>query len=521
MQFACPTVVDVLVRARTTLLTALTGLALVGCATIRLDGNIDVCSAPSGEGMRASDPSSAVTDNLSVLVRTLQPPARGQAQIFPGLAEASVARPSTSRISDEITSDDIVRGHAFVTEQLRRQLAARLANPADASATDTPSLLPWLYEVPGPEFALRQRSREANEAREQLNALWGRSPGLSSKARSIRRTDRAGPYQIDESFGTFSREDAEVVRRLGQTLIAGGYDALVLGTAGKLSLLLDTSGKSLYALADEEVRAQQLLQQLNTSRFISVYARAYFRGGHLFQASLDLDDLVKGFGDRIKASLPNLTDAQKQVLDNELKNLFKRGCSSGQDITQCLLSKPLGKESFVTRAGQTVQFSGVTLTFGDQGRLSPTLQYPKGEELASQLVRVFFEAIYDSHGIIVPAVSSSTVCVEKLWPSEFCLHDVPSAEAGAKTATPTKSQRVAWVDSYANQVEAVVTAATAELIRGGAWVALNNEAVARAVETTAGVNSRKIAEKVLWNLQTQCGEQAGIVNPGAVRISVR
>ena len=136
-------------------------------------------------------------------------------------------------------------------------------------------------------------------------------------------------------------------------------------------------------------------------------------------------------------------------------------------------------------------------------------------------MRVFFEAIYDSHGIIVPAVSSSTVCVEKLWPSEFCLHDVPSAEAGAKTATPTKSQRVAWVDSYANQVEAVVTAATAELIRGGAWVALNNEAVARAVETTAGVNSRKIAEKVLWNLQTQCGEQAGIVNPGAVRISVR
>jgi hypothetical protein len=241
----------------------------------------------------------------------------------------------------------------------------------------------------------------------------------------------------------------------------------------------------------------------------------------LFQASLDLDELVKAFGDRIKASLPNLTDAQKKLLDDELKNLFQRGCSWEQDTTECLLSRPLGKESFVTRAGQTVQFSGVTLTFGARGKLAPTLQYPKAEEIAPQLVRVFFEAVYDSHGIIVPAVSSSTVCAEKLWPSEFCLPEDTRNSSKTKPETPTQSQRVAWVDNYANQVEAVVTGAAAELIRGGAWIALNNEAVARAVETTAGVNGRKIAEKILWNLQTQCAEQDGVANPGALRISVR
>ena len=62
--------------------------------------------------------------------------------------------------------------------------------------------------------------------------------------------------------------------------------------------------------------------------------------------------------------------------------------------------------------------------------------------------------------------------------------------------------------------------AAAQLIRGGGWIALNNEAVARAIEMTAGVNGRRIAEKVLRNLQSQCADQVGS-NPGAVRISVR
>jgi len=499
---------------------ALISLALAGCATIKLDGSINVCAAPSGQNARVGESLASPTDNLSVLARTLHPAPGQRAKAPAGLLAASLGRPSTSRIADEITSADIVRGHAFVTEQLRRELAAKVADPAGASAADLPTLLPWLYEVPGPESALLQRVKEANDARQQIDALWSRSPGLSSHARSITLVDGRGPYQMEESFGVFSRDDAEMARRLGETLIAGGYDALALGTAGKLSTLLGT--KALDALgAEDQARAQQLLQQLNTSRFISVYARAYFRGGHLFQASLDVDDLVKTFGDRIKASLPNLTDAQKKALDNELATLFKRGCSSEQDSTQCLLSKPLGKESFVTRAGQAVQFSGVTVTFGAQGKLSPTLQYPRAEEIAPQLVRVFFEAVYDSHGIIVPAVSSSTVCAERLWPSEFCLPDDPGGGGKATNATPTNNQRVAWVDSYANQVEAVVTGAAAQLVRGGGWIALNNEAVARAIETTAGVNGRKIAEKVLWNLQSQCADQVGVANPGAVRISVR
>src|SRR3982750_1560644 len=137
-------------------------VALAGCASIKLDGNINVCTAPGGDSVKAVGASPDRTDNLSIVVRALQPVSKDEQKTFPGLVAASVNRPSTSRISDEITSEDIAEGRAFLTNQVRMQLAAKLAKPARPSEPDPPTLLPWLYEVAAADFALRQRAKEAN-----------------------------------------------------------------------------------------------------------------------------------------------------------------------------------------------------------------------------------------------------------------------------------------------------------------------------------------------------------------------
>ncbi|WP_454743991.1 hypothetical protein [Cupriavidus necator] len=166
----------------------------------------------------------------------------------------------------------------------------------------------------------------------------------------------------------------------------------------------------------------------------------------------------------------------------------------------------------------------MTAAFGTQGTLGPTLQYPKSEEIAPQLMRVLLEAIYDSHGLVVPAISSSTACTSPpLYPKQYCLGpDDMKAQGLAHSldagTTPTTAERVKWVDEYANRFEAIVTALTSQLIRGGGWASLNNETVAKTVETMAGVNSRKVGEKALWKIQSEC--EAGI-DPGALALSIR
>ncbi|MNC82289.1 hypothetical protein D3C75_1357400 [compost metagenome] len=65
---------------------------------------------------------------------------------------------------------------------------------------------------------------------------------------------------------------------------------------------------------------------------------------------------------------------------------------------------------------------------------------------------------------------------------------------------------------YAAQAEATVTAATSQAIRGLSVAALNNEAVAKTLETMAGVSARKIVEKSRWNRYLDgCENSAGAV----------
>jgi hypothetical protein len=139
------------------------------------------------------------------------------------------------------------------------------------------------------------------------------------------------------------------------------------------------------------------------------------------------------------------------------------------------------------------------------------LTYPATTEFGPQLVRVLMEAIFDSHGLVVPAVSNSTACKEKLYTIVNCLSE---GDMKGNTDTGNLTDRIKKLDAYAGQAESTVTDAASKLIRGVSIAALNNESVAKSVETLAGVSARKIVEKALWSHYRDgnaCSNAAGTV----------
>jgi len=66
------------------------------------------------------------------------------------------------------------------------------------------------------------------------------------------------------------------------------------------------------------------------------------------------------------------------------------------------------------------------------------------------------------------------------------------------------------VNKRAGAVESMVRGVVGELIRGISWLALNKEAIAKAIETALGVTARKAAEKFAW-CYAACGGRKGLL----------
>jgi hypothetical protein len=142
------------------------------------------------------------------------------------------------------------------------------------------------------------------------------------------------------------------------------------------------------------------------------------------------------------------------------------------------------------------------------GKLTPVIGYPTPVEFAPQLTRVMLEAMFDSHGLAVPASSNSTACREKLYGSALCLND---------STDQSTQQKIKKLDEYASKAEGTVSSATASAIRGLSIAALNNEAIAKSIEVFSGVTARKLVEKALWSRyrQPECQDSSA---PIAIKV---
>jgi hypothetical protein len=136
---------------------------------------------------------------------------------------------------------------------------------------------------------------------------------------------------------------------------------------------------------------------------------------------------------------------------------------------------------FYNRACQKFGFPTITVSVNapQAGRL---FEVTRIDEIAviGDLTRVAIEALADWMTPHVPADENSTGCVTGLLKKPACR---PAADTDLRC-----------IVKIADTTEAISGYAAAHVVRGGWWVALNNEALAKSVQVIFSVSARKMAE---------------------------
>jgi hypothetical protein len=323
-------------------------------------------------------------------------------------------------------------------------------------------------------------------------------------------------------------EHREVFHNLTTLASFRAFHVLALVSAAHLHTMLVAQPPVEDARLDEEVRV------FNVARFLSAYFDAYFRGGQFLQVTFNEQEFVATLAMRVKHQFPkpgkapptaediaallqpefdqldeksfvkNLaSDFQKNLpasgigsltpeqIQSVLQPAFDNLCRKAGHASNTCLSSTMGKSAFVTRAGLSVQFSGVSFAIGGKDTVGISHTYPQVANFGPQLIRVFVEAIFDANGPHPPAVPNSTACdpANNLFRGDECV-----------TAGTPDDLRRQQIDMISAGAEALSSSETGVIIRGASWAALNNELVASLLETLVGVNARKISEKVLYSV---------------------
>lgn len=429
------------------LMAATVSLLLAGCASINLDGNMSLACTPEATWI-------AATPSTAMALR---------AQL------ATYSKPKPQMLPDNISSESIAAGFSSL----------RALKPTEGPASDA---LMALARRPGPGNMDRiiiapTAVAAAKEARSFIADFWTSFPESGSTLSPAKTTSQA-----EGRIKTISRSDIESYTRVEGIALRGGFDALAAHGLAERQRMQKEHGQmlrlgqaySFQPFLDEQEK------ELDTSALLSLYLSAYFRGGQIFQVTLSVEDAAKALQKEIQDTMPD-RPLPAGVEEKIRKNLLKL-CKDNDGQGECRLSRSLGSENFVTRAGISVQYAGVGVTVGEDGKGLVAVSHPPSTEVAPQLVRVVTEAMFDSVGPRVPGVANSTICKAN---SKNCASDKESAA-------------IKELDDYGNRTEALVSSAAGKLLRGANIVALNNEAVAKSLETLSGVTARKWLEKALW-----------------------
>lgn len=179
------------------------------------------------------------------------------------------------------------------------------------------------------------------------------------------------------------------------------------------------------------------------------------------------------------------------------------------DIKQIVTDKPESKKNdldsgkepgFVARDGSKYSFSGLSKA---DGKLSID-----HNQIGADIVRIFLEAFRDTY-YQIPVSPDSTLAQnkDKLNKQKFNVdifvdgktvwHINKDKEDDGKEVSITK-EKFNEIETDANRSEAAIATAVGKAIRGGFVGSLNNEALAKTIETAAGVISRQTTERFKW-----------------------
>ena len=234
-----------------------------------------------------------------------------------------------------------------------------------------------------------------------------------------------------------------------------------------------------------------------------LYFGEYFRHGHFLTVSLSSTEAKKVLRQQILAGLSlkegDLSDDQRKMVDSTVDGLLKQVCNDAK----CMLLDESGEGSFVNRAGQKFAFPTVAVSIVPGSRNGVEATKLDEIQVVGDLTRILLEASFDAimwKAHLAPLASSkSTACVALRGDKPFtCVADADDA----------MQKELARLNLVADRTEGVAGSVAAKVVRGG-WVAsLNNEAVAKFLQTTISVSLRKGAEIVMAANRRHCGAKA-------------
>lgn len=221
-------------------------------------------------------------------------------------------------------------------------------------------------------------------------------------------------------------------------------------------------------------------------KLFEAYFEAYFRKGQVLQLSVDKAATLARLKKEAQNSLglkDPLTSDQQKAVDAAAQKLLDLVCRN----SDCTFLTVDDKGAFVNRAGQKFAFPTVTLTVAPGTDKNLDVTKIDEVQLVGDLTRIFWEAAYDlaleEKGYAMPFDPKATACGLDHTP-----FDCTPATAPGRQDLLTK------VNDAADKTEGVAGAVAAQWVRGAWFASLDNEAIAKLLQTTVSINARKVAE---------------------------
>jgi hypothetical protein len=236
-------------------------------------------------------------------------------------------------------------------------------------------------------------------------------------------------------------------------------------------------------------------QDARIAAFIDRYTTAYFENGQYFKIELDTQDLdakvEKYLTDNVSLFCGDPSQAEQcDALVTELQNEILKGVAKDPANKNFVLL-PLGTTGYVSRTGQSFQFPGIQITFDPAGAKPVSVAKIDMTAVGTELVWVFFQALFDSHEGL-PAVSTATGVNLGTADQAF---DLPVFNPSVGNVDTKDFQDI---NTFSNQVSAAVGTAFDKVIRGVGPFSLDNEALEELLVAIITVTVNNAAQKGAW-----------------------
>ena len=223
------------------------------------------------------------------------------------------------------------------------------------------------------------------------------------------------------------------------------------------------------------------------NQYYRTYFRAFFRDGKFIKAKISVSELKNRLIEKLSQTLPGLEQAEYERLVRELFPEYNFDSGTNE-----YFFGKIGDTGLVTRDGSSLAFPGVEISasLGSSEIDIPELDYLV---IGTDLIRVLLEAEFDSF-LRVPAVSNATGA-SKLIDAEYRLVNFGEADSSIYEVS---TEEFGEIKRISTQAESVIGSGVGRIVRGASLFSLNNEALAKAIETAVGMAAKKATEKVVW-----------------------